>query len=107
MNHIRKKYIFRYFEGKYLEVEERRIRNALPYIQDRIKYFMPIETIDVEEMLKVIRYVRVRPNRPCSPEEVTALVEQIKAMLTEAVNNMEHHERFLSDKGARNDEARS
>lgn len=82
-------------DGKYLIVTEQRDSSALPFIHRRIGYNMPIETIDVADVLKVIQYIRVNPNRACSPEEVRAMVEQIKALLTDAVMKMKHHERYL------------
>ena len=89
------KTIYPFWDGKYIVLTEQREDSALPFIRKRIEYRMPIETIDVEEMLKVINYIRVKPNRDCTPEEVCQMVEQIKALLTEAVMKMKHHERYL------------
>lgn len=89
------KTIYPFWDGKYIVLTEQREDSALPFIRKRIEYRMPIETIDVEEMLKVINYIRVKPNRDCTPEEVCQMVEQIKALLTEAVMRMKHHERYL------------
>lgn len=89
--------------NRLLTVTEQTDKSALPYINKRIEYFMPIETIDVEEVLKVIQYIRVNPTRACSPEEVRQIVEQIKALLTDAVMNIEHHKRYLNKRGSDND----
>lgn len=97
------KRVFPLIGNRLLTVTEQTDRSALPYINKRIEYFMPIETIDVEEVLKVIQYIRVNPTRACSPEEVRQIVEQIKALLTDAVMNIEHHKRYLNRRGADND----
>ena len=101
------KTIYPFFDGKYMVVTEQRDDSALPFIHRRIAYHIPIETIDVEEMLKVINYIRVKPNRNCTPEEVCQMVEQIKALLTEAVMKMQHHERYMYEReGGHNDTKR-
>lgn len=97
------KRVFPLIGNRLLTVTEQTDRSALPYINKRIEYFMPIETIDVEEVLKVIQYIRVNPTRACSPEEVRQIVEQIKALLTDAVMNIEHHKRYLNKRGSDND----
>ena len=97
------KRVFPLIGNRLLTVTEQTDKSALPYINKRIEYFMPIETIDVEEVLKVIQYIRVNPTRACSPEEVYQIVEQIKALLTDAVNNIEHHKRYLNRRGSDND----
>lgn len=97
------KRVFPLIGNRLLTVTEQTDRSALPYINKRIEYFMPIETIDVEEVLKVIQYIRVNPTRACSPEEVRQIVEQIKALLTDAVMNIEHHKRYLNRRGSEND----
>ncbi len=97
------KRVFPLFGNRLLTVTEQTDKSALPYINKRIEYFMPIETIDVEEVLKVIQYIRVNPTRACSPEEVYQIVEQIKALLTDAIMNIEHHKRYLNRRGSDND----
>lgn len=97
------KRVFPLIGNRLLTVTEQTDRSALPYINKRIEYFLPIETIDVEEVLKVIQYIRVNPTRACSPEEVRQIVEQIKALLTDAVMNIEHHKRYLNRRGSDND----
>lgn len=94
--------------GQYMIVTERRESSALPFIKKRIEYQLPIETIDVDEILKVISYIRVNPNRDCTPEEVRMMVEQIKALLIDAVTKMKHHQRYMSEReGGRNDKERT
>lgn len=90
--------IYPLFGNRIITIRESKERDALPYINKRFEYYLPIETIDVEDVLKVIQYIRVNPNRSCSPEEVHAMVEQIKKLLTDAVLNMEHHQRYLNRK---------
>ncbi len=97
------KRVFPLIGNRLLTVTDQTDRSALPYINKRIEYFLPIETIDVEEVLKVIQYIRVNPTRACSPEEVRQIVEQIKALLTDAVMNIEHHKRYLNKRGSDND----
>ena len=97
------KRVFPLIGNRLLTVTEQTDRSALPYINKRIEYFLPIETIDVEEVLKVIQYIRVNPTRACSPEEVRQIVEQINALLTDAVMNIEHHKRYLNRRGSDND----
>ena len=99
-----RRYLFPLFDGKYLEVKDKKVTSALPYIERRIGYFMPIDTIDVGEMLKVISFVRVNPNRACSPEEVVQIVESIKSLLVDAIGHMPKHQRFLNEKGGCHDE---
>lgn len=90
-----KKYLFPLANGKFLEVQQRKIQNAMPYIQEKIEYYLPIETVDVEDVRDVIRYIRVNVNRPCSAEEVNGLVKQIKALMLDALDHMEKHDRYL------------
>lgn len=90
-----KKYLFPLANGKFLEVQQRKITNAMPFIQDRIEYYLPIETVDVEDVRDVIRFIRVNVNRSCSAEEVNRLVEQIKALMLDALDNMEKHDRYM------------
>ncbi|MBR6507463.1 MAG: hypothetical protein IKT37_07690 [Clostridia bacterium] len=92
---IYKKYIFPLLDGRYLEVHQRKIQNALPYINERIEYYMPIETVDVEDVKKVINYIRVNVNRDCTSAEVNGLVVQIKDLLIDALEHMEKHERYM------------
>lgn len=94
-----KKYLFPTLNGKWEMVYQPKIQNALPYIEARIKYFMPVELIDVEEIQRVIDYVHVNVNRDCSPEEVHQLVEQIKNLFRDAVDNMPHYERPYKERG--------
>ena len=91
------------FGDRLITIRESKDKSALPYINNRFQYDLPIETIDVEDVLKVIQYIRVNPNRSCSPEEVHAIVEQIKKLLTDAVMKMEHHKRYLNKRGTDND----
>ena len=95
--------IYPLFGNRIITIRESKERDALPYINKRFEYYLPIETIDVEDVLKVIQYIRVNPNRSCSPEEVRQIVEQIKKLLTEAVLNMDHHKRYLNKRGIDND----
>lgn len=97
------KRVFPLIGNRLLTVTEQTDRSALPYINRRFEYYLPIETIDVEEVLKVIQYIRVNPTRACSPEEVRQIVEQIKQLLTDAVMNIEHHKRYMNKKGVDND----
>lgn len=97
-NHIRK-YLFKRLDGQWEEIKQYKILSACPYINERIGYFMPIDTVDVEEVKKLVRYVGVRVNRACSPEEVNKLVEQIKGFLLESLEHMEHHERYMYERG--------
>ena len=87
-----------YFDGQYQKIHQDQIVSALPYIQRRLQYSIGIDTVDVEDVKKLIRYINVNVSRPCQPEEVRGLVEQIKAFLTESVDNMPHHERYLSER---------
>lgn len=59
---------------------------------------MPIETIDVDEIRKVVDYIHVNVNRDCTKEEVTQLVGSIKNLLYDAIDNIPHHERYLYKK---------
>jgi len=98
-----RRFLFPWFDGKYIEIKDKKVTNALPYIERRIGYYMPIDTIDVEEMLKIISFVRVNPNRDCTPAEVVQIVESIKTLLVDAIAHMPKHQRYLSEKGGRND----
>lgn len=100
----RPKYLLKWFDDQFLEVTETKIRNALPYISKRIAYNMPIDTIDVADVLALIAYIKVNPDRSCSAEEVRQIVEAVKSFLIEGVQNMEHHQRFLSERGTNDEE---
>ena len=88
--------------NRILTVTEKKDQSALPYLDKRFEYFLPVETVDVDEVLQLIEYIRVNPNRACSPEEVCGIVEQIKAFLKEAVSEMPHHKRYNNDRGQNN-----
>ena len=87
------------FGNRFIDYTEKKDKSALPYINKRFEYSLPIETVDVDQLLPLIDYIRVHPNRSCTPEEVTAIVEQIKAFLKESITNMPHHKRYINDKG--------
>lgn len=93
-----KQMLIPYFDGKYLLVKQKGERFALNEINKRIEYYLPIETVDVRDISKVIDYIRVNVNRPCSPEEVRGIVESIKDLLRDALENMPKHERYMYDK---------
>lgn len=99
-----KRYLFPLPDGRFLEVYQNKINNALPYIEKRIAYSLPIETVDVEEIKKVISYIRVNVNRDCTAEEVNGLVESIKRLMLEALDNMTKYERYLSERGTHDKE---
>lgn len=98
----KKKYLLKYFDGQFMTAEDQRIRSAIPFIERRLEYSMPIDTIDVPDVLALIDYIKVNPNRSCSAEEVRSIVEAVKSFLLEGIENMEHHQRFISERG-RND----
>lgn len=93
------KRVFPLFGNRLLTVTEQTDKSALPYINKRFEYLLPVETVDVDQLLPLIDYIRVHPNRSCTPEEVTAIVEQIKSFLKEAIANMEHHKRYNNERG--------
>ena len=97
------KMVYPLFGNRILTVTESKEKNALPYINKRFEYFIPIEAVKVEDVLAVIQYIRVNPTRACSPEEVYGIVEQIKHLLTEAVQNMDHYNIHLNKRGIDND----
>ena len=90
---------------KYMEVTENKEKNALPFIEKRIEYFLPIETVDVEDVRNLLRYINVKVNRDCTKEEVQAIIGQIRAFLAEALDQLPKHERRRNEtkEGANND----
>ena len=94
-----RRYLFPLMDGRFMEVKDKKVTCALPYIERRIEYYMPIDMIDVDEMLKVISFIRVNPNRDCTPEEVCQMVNQIKGLLVEAIGRMPKHQRYLYERG--------
>ena len=88
---------------RYMEVTENKEKNALPFIEKRIEYFLPIETVDVEDVRNLLRYINVKVNRDCTKEEVQAIIGQIRAFLAEALDQLPKHERHHNDKGAGHD----
>ena len=94
-----RRYLFPLMDGRFMEVKDKKVTCALPYIERRIEYYMPIDTIDVDEMLKVISFIRVNPSRDCSPQEVLQIVESIKGLLVDAIAHMPKHQRYLYERG--------
>lgn len=89
--------------GKFLEVKEPE-RTAFKQIENRFQRYMPIECVDLEEVLKLINQLRVMPNRDLSPKEVLQLVDQLKEMLTNKINQLPKHKRYLNERGEQNDQ---
>ena len=87
-----KKYLFPLGDGRFLEVKQSKIDNALPYIERRLEYFLPVECVEKNEIIKVIHYIRVNVNRDCRKEEVNGLVEQIKQLLLDTLDHMTTYE---------------
>ena len=99
-----KKTLYPLGNGKYLEVGQNKIQNALPYIRKKIEYYLPIEMVDVDEVKKVVSYIRVNVNRDCTAQEVNQLIAQIKGLLFEALDHMTKYERYLSEGRKRDDQ---
>lgn len=93
-----KKYLFPLADGRFLEVKQNKINNALPYVEKRLAYWLPIECVDKDEIKKVISYIRVNVNRDCTKDEVNGLVASIKNLLFEALDHMTTYERHMWDK---------
>ena len=93
-----KKYLFPLADGRFLEVKQNKIDNALPYVEKRLAYWLPIECVDKDEIKKVISYIRVNVNRDCTKDEVNGLVASIKNLLLEALDHMQTYERHMWDK---------
>ena len=93
-----------FFDGQYQKIHQDQIVSAFPHIEKRLQYSIPIDTVDVEDVKKLIRYINVNVSRPCQPEEVRGLVEQIKAFLAESIDKMPHHERYLSERDCDHDD---
>ena len=93
-----KKYLFPLADGRFLEVKQNKIDNALPYVEKRLSYWLPIECVDKDEIKKVISYIRVNVNRDCTKDEVNGLVASIKNLLLEALDHMQTYERHMWDK---------
>ena len=92
--------------GKYIEITENKEKNALPYIEKRIEYLLPVETVDVEEVRKLLQYINVKVNRDCTKEEVQMIVGQIRAFLADALDQLPKYERHRNEtkEGAKHDE---
>lgn len=90
-----KRYLIPLPNGKFLDVKRNVVDNALPYINRRLEYFLPIECVDKKEIQKVIGYIRVNVNRDCTKDEVNGLVASIKNLLLEALDNMPTYERHM------------
>ena len=87
-----KRYLFPLPDGRFMEVRQNKIDCALPYIDKRFEALLPTYVVDVDEVKNVINYVRVHVNRDCTKEEVNGLVEQIRGLMLEALENMTHYE---------------
>ena len=87
-----KRYLFPLPDGRFLEVKQNKIDSALPYINKRFEALLPTYVVDVDEVKNVINYVRVHVNRDCTKEEVNGLVEQIRGLMLEALENMTQYE---------------
>jgi len=87
-----KRYLFPLADGRFLEVKQNKIDNALPYIERRLEWFLPVECVEKDEIKKVINYIRVNVNRDCRKEEVNGLVAQIKQLLLDTLDHMTTYE---------------
>ena len=103
------KTIYPHVGGQFMEITENKEKNALPFIEKRIEYFLPIETVDVEEVKKLLRYINVKVNRDCTMEEVQMIVNQIRGFLADALDQLPKHERYNNGtkEGAKHDDDRS
>lgn len=87
-----KRYLFPLPDGKFLEVKQNKIDCALPYIDKRFEALLPTYVVNVDEVKKLLQYIRVRVDRDCTKEEVNSLVEQIRGLLSEALEHMDQYE---------------
>ena len=53
----------------------------------------------LDEVKKVISYIRVNVNRDCTADEVNGIVNSIKKLMLDALEAMPKHERYISGKG--------
>ena len=92
------RFVSRLPNGKLFVFTKNHERSALKHIQKRIEYWMPIETVDVEEMKKVINGIHVVIAESATPEEVGTIINEMKAFLIGAIDKMPKHERYLCKK---------
>lgn len=94
-----KRYLFPLPDGRFLEVYQNKITSAIPFIEKRLSYSIPVDCVDVDEVKKVISYIRVNVNRDCTADEVNGIVNSIKKLMLDALEAMPKHERYISGKG--------
>lgn len=90
-----RKLILPTIDNRYMAFNELKEKSALPYIQNRIKHKMPIETVDVEDVKKAISGFNIRIEQSLTVDEVNALVLEIKRFLFGQIEKMSKHERYL------------
>ena len=100
------KTIYPHVGGQFMEIIENKERDALPHIDKRFEYLLPVETVDVEDVRKLLQYINVKVNRDCSMQEVQMIVNQIRGFLADALEQLPKHERYMSEtkEGANNDD---
>jgi len=87
-----KRYLFPLPDGRFLEVKQNKIDSALPYINKRFEALLPTYVVNVDEVKNLVNYIKVNVNRDCTKEEVNGLVEQIRGLMLEALDNMTQYE---------------
>lgn len=89
---------FRYIDrdGKEYEVGQRRIESGFPYIEKRIKYCMPKETVEVEKLKALVESIAVDVQRNITPDEANTMVSTIKNYI---LQELENAEKFYIDGG--------
>lgn len=85
-------------ENRRLYFKKLGTQSALPHIQKRIEYRMPIEMIDVSDIERAINGLHVVIDKPVSPEEVGTMLNEIKRFLLDEIKKMPKHERYLCKK---------
>ena len=78
-------------DGKIYRAQQQGEDNALPFIQKRIEFYMPIETVKVEDITKLINDVHVDFKRDITKEEAKQIIEVIKHTLIDEVDKMKKY----------------
>lgn len=89
-------------DGNFYRAEQRGENNALPYIQKRIEYLMPVEMVDIEKVKQIIQNLKVNYNRDITVDEAKFILQLIKQKLIEQIEQLNKY--YINKEDLKNEE---
>ena len=83
--------IYRYIDLDGEEKEHRELGDdcALSFIEKRLEYWMPKETIEADKLKKTVASIAVDVQRNITPDEANMMVDNIKQFLISEIDGAE------------------